>query len=543
MRKKILFVTLFVVLFTSIFTALPAFAATDDEIEASIVAGLDWLAGIQNPDGSWPGYEPVARTGLAVLKFIDRAKEIGENPFEVEYQYHVQVVNGLDYIFTNAYTMAIAPQPAGNPDTNGNGIGVYFVFGAWHHSYTTGICLMAIGSADSCADMLGIPSPVVAVGPLTGWTYEDVIQDTVDYLAFGQNDGGWEQGGWGYQHNNVDWSDNSNTGWVTLGLGYALASGAMIPQFVYDELEVWIDYIQNPVDGDPDDGGSGYTAPDNWVNMLKTGNLLYQMALVGYPAEDQRVIDAIDYQERRWDDANWDPGWKGPSNMGDDWAHHQATFCIMKGFEAYGIDLIDLDDDDIPEFDWFDDISRRIVQTQNPNGSWFYDDWGDDILSTTWALLTLERVVAVPRIHLFVDIKPGSWPNPINKGSRGKFAVAVCGREDFDVMTIDPASVMIYIEGVEDGVPPLRWAYEDVATPYTGDPGGGHELGSDGYLDLVLHFDTQEVVNTLELCIYEDETVPLIVRGNLLEEYNGTAFEGQDHVWLKSPKGKDKGKG
>jgi hypothetical protein len=101
--------------------------------------------------------------------------------------------------------------------------------------------------------------------------------------------------------------------------------------------------------------------------------------------------------------------------------------------------------------------------------------------------------------------------------------------------------VRIHAEGVEEGVPPLRWAYEDAATPYTGDPGGGHELTGDGYTDLVLHFDTQEVVDTLELCVYDDETVPLIVRGNLHEEHDGTAIEGQDYVWLKAPKGKGKG--
>jgi hypothetical protein len=149
-----------------------------------------------------------------------------------------------------------------------------------------------------------------------------------------------------------------------------------------------------------------------------------------------------------------------------------------------------------------------------------------------------DLVVEVPRIPVYVDIKPGSWPNPINKGSKGVFAVAVCGTEDLDVMTIDPETVMIYIEGVEEGVPPLRWAYEDVATPYIGDPGGGHELGGDGYTDLVLHYDTQEVVNTLELCVYDDETVPLIVVGNLLEEHGGTAIVGQDYAWLKAPKGK-----
>ncbi|UCH57967.1 MAG: hypothetical protein JSV18_03450, partial [Candidatus Bathyarchaeota archaeon] len=153
MRKKILSLILCAVLLLPIFSiSLATFAATEDEIEASIVAGLEWLASVQNPDGSWPDYEPVAKTGLAVLKFIDRAKELGENHFDDGYQFYSQVELGLEYLFMNAYTMPITPQPAGDPYTNGNGIGVYFFYGTWHHSYTTGICLMAIGSADSCAD-------------------------------------------------------------------------------------------------------------------------------------------------------------------------------------------------------------------------------------------------------------------------------------------------------------------------------------------------------------------------------------------------------
>ena len=519
-----------------------SYAATEDEIEQSVIDGLAWLAGMQNLDGSWPGFEPVAKTGLALLKFIDRAKELGENPFSEEYEYNTTVYLGLEYIFMNAHTMNIsAPQPHGDPDTDGDDWGVYFVSDGWHHSYTTGICLMAVGAADTCADKLGLPNPVVAVGPLAGWTYEQVIQDTVDYLAFGQNDAGWERGGWGYEHNSVGWSENSNTGWVTLGLGYALASGATIPQFVYDELEVWVDYIQNPVDGDSNDGGSGYADPEGWVNMLKTGNLLYQMALLTYPIDHQNVTAAIDYQERHWNDTGWDPGWKG-GDWAPDWAHHQATFCIMKGLEAYGIDLIDLDDDSVPEFDWFDDIATRIVETQNIDGSWSADYWGDDILSTTWALLTLERVVAIPRISVSVDIKPGSWPNPINKGSKGVISVAICGTEEFDVTTIDPASVMLHNETSENGVAPLRWSYEDAATPYpdeTPDDPDGHEETADGIMDLVLKYDTQEAVAMLDLCEYDDWMyVRLFIRGNLLEEEGGTPIEGFDWVRIQSPKRK-----
>ncbi len=80
-----------------------------------------------------------------------------------------------------------------------------------------------------------------------------------------------------------------------------------IPQFVKDELNIWIDYIQNdpgPADdgweADPD-GGSGYTAPDEWVNILKTGNLPSEMAFVGDTATTPRVVNAT-YICRHWND-------------------------------------------------------------------------------------------------------------------------------------------------------------------------------------------------------------------------------------------------
>jgi len=80
---------------------------------------------------------------------------------------------------------------------------------------------------------------------------------------------------------------------------------------VFTELNIWIDYIQNDVDGDIDDGGSGYEAPWDWVNILKTGNLLQQMSLVGDTTATPRVQAAVDYMETHWNDANQDPGWKG----------------------------------------------------------------------------------------------------------------------------------------------------------------------------------------------------------------------------------------
>jgi len=161
----------------------------------------------------------------------------------------------------------------------------------------------------------------------------------------------------------------------------------------------------------------------------------------------------------------------------------------------------------------------------------------DDVGYGYWLLrgsYLLEDKPAV--IGATVDIKPGSWPNPLNKRSRGKFAVAICGTEDFDATTIDPATVEITSEGFEGGVSPLRWSFEDVATPYPGSPGGGHALGGDGYLDLVLHFSTQEIVTMLELCDFEPGTTLLLdIRGNLLQEHDGTAMQGTDTILLVGP--------
>lgn len=160
---------------------------------------------------------------------------------------------------------------------------------------------------------------------------------------------------------------------------------------------------------------------------------------------------------------------------------------------------------------------------------YFYDPLG---YGPGTILDALRLKVWLCQISINVDVKPGSWPNPLNLKSKGVLPVAVCGTEDFDVTTIDPTTIRLTIEGVEEGVMPLRWSYEDVATPYTGEPGGGHALGGDGYLDLTLKFDTQDLVNTLGLSDFKGQTIPLILTGNLKEEFSGTQIKGQDYVWI-----------
>lgn len=127
-------------------------------------------------------------------------------------------------------------------------------------------------------------------------------------------------------------------------------------------------------------------------------------------------------------------------------------------------------------------------------------------------------------IEVDVDIKPTSCPNPLNVNSMGVLPVAILGTEDFDVTTIDPASVQL--EGL---VAPLRWSYEDAATPYSGSVADCLDCtteGPDGFMDLALKFDTQEVVAALGPV--EDGDCPLLhLTGQLLD---GTSFSGEDVV-------------
>jgi outer membrane protein assembly factor BamB len=123
----------------------------------------------------------------------------------------------------------------------------------------------------------------------------------------------------------------------------------------------------------------------------------------------------------------------------------------------------------------------------------------------------------------YVDIKPTSCPNPFNTKAKGKLPVAVLGTNELDVTTIDPPTVLL------EGVAPLRWSYEDVATPYTGDLCGCREDGPDGWMDLVLHYDRQAVYATMGDVTdgeYRELRVTMLTQ-------EGYAMEGADCVWIK----------
>lgn len=123
------------------------------------------------------------------------------------------------------------------------------------------------------------------------------------------------------------------------------------------------------------------------------------------------------------------------------------------------------------------------------------------------------------------DIKPQSCPNPLNTKSKGILPVAVLGTSSFDANNIDVSTLQL------EGVAPLRSDIEDVGTPVANrqDDCDCTSDGPDGFADLTLKFDTQDIVGALG-AVNDGDEVPLTLTGNLND---GTPIEGLDCVVIK----------
>jgi hypothetical protein len=177
------------------------------------------------------------------------------------------------------------------------------------------------------------------------------------------------------------------------------------------------------------------------------------------------------------------------------------------------------------------------TKNENPDNAWtvtfnygFVDYYFGGTKDTAYYSRCV-RSIATGIKHVSVDFKPGSCPNPIGfADNKGVMPFAIMGTTEFDITQIEPVSIRITREGMDTEVVPIRWSYEDVATPFEGEMCDCHELKGDGYMDMLMKVYTHDLVYNLKLQEVTGDTIPLTVTGKLKDEFGGTLIEGKDCV-------------
>jgi hypothetical protein len=292
------------------------------------------------PAYHWNTYA-TAGSGLALMAFMNHGHlESNDHDGDI---YADTVEKGLNYIFNYMAPMGASNNPPYDSDINGNGRKLY---GQTNNLYYVGITAMTVAATLS-------PDAIVrdcAAAAIRGQTYEVVLEDLVDFMAYAQNDSsGGYGGGWRYS-SNYSTSDGSVSQWPVLGLGEAERApwGITAPAWVKTRLPNWINYIQYS------DGGFGYTSPSSWRNVAKTGA---GVATIAYAGGGGNLANAIAFLNNRWTATSGIGGDGG--NIGD----HYAMYAVKKGMEYADLSTVGT-------HDWQEEYNQWLVDHQDAAGYW-----------------------------------------------------------------------------------------------------------------------------------------------------------------------------
>ena len=398
----------------------------DVRVNMAIDAGLWWLhcqmqranypsgsPGYGQPYGYWTdtGGYPLAATGTSVDAFqLHGSKPNGDYDGD---PYVETVQRALNYLLYNTYSYSIAPQTHGDPDFDPpgpdapNGIGLVTNHSSSvtdsRQTYIGGICMLAFAASEA-------PNIIAQVGGpnVYGRSYGEIVQDMVDFFAWGQIDSGSGRGGWRY-YANYSGSDMSTTQWPPLGMIYAEKNmDAVIPQFVRDELINFLDYTQHTA-CDNDNGAFGYADTSTYLNCTKAAAGIICHEFLGTPRDNPKVASAFGFLYRHWNDAG--TGWDDTKLHGNSY----GMYGVMKAMRIpephvrliHNFDC-SLGIETEQSFDWYytpigqsqQGLATYNVIDQHADGSWD-DSVGPnavyDAFCTGWRVLTLQEAVGIPQ--------------------------------------------------------------------------------------------------------------------------------------------------
>ncbi|MCC7011880.1 MAG: PKD domain-containing protein [Planctomycetes bacterium] len=338
------------------------------------------------PTGYWSAQSSAAATASAVQAMEIHGHLPTGNGAEDPYVDDVQ--RGLAHLMTELQPVAIAAQPYGNPDVNGNGIGLQAPY-AGSAIYVGGQVIDAIVASNA-------PNLVASTGPspeVLGKTYATIVQDMIDMYSWGQSENSWARGGWRYSFN-AD-ADNSACQWMAIGgIAAERVFGSVVPQFVKDEnLNYWLAYSQYR-DGSfaGSDGHFGYSGQFSNVDvamMNTTPSGIVQLVLADIPSSDPRFDAAQAYMVRNWNTLTLNNRIYG-------------MFAAAKAMRLAVPTPVQTLHSGSTSFDWYraqtalgdpvDGLARRLVNLQQGDGSWD-GYWVVDDIATAWSTIVLSSTI------------------------------------------------------------------------------------------------------------------------------------------------------
>lgn len=322
--------------------------------------------------GTWS----VGVTGKALLAFeVQGHRGDGDAARD---PYVETVRRGLNYLLSGMRQQPLTLQPAGDPDSNGNGFGLYVFTDPGEAMYEAGIATMAVAA--------GVKDPgqyAAQVGGegVKGRTLIEIGQDMADFLVWAQVDSPNEfhRGGWRYFPDSRD-ADMSVTQWPVLAL-HALESNWGLAAPAWAKAELRDHFLANIQD---ETGGFGYATRGS-NSTARTAAGIISLLWAGVSPDDSRIIAAQTYLGDHWDEDN-------VGNFYTMYAVMKASRLIEPPVTLYG------------SHDWYDEYQAYLLQNRAAAGYWQDSHWGANApLSTAWGVLILSRGV-----FSYVAPTPGS---------------------------------------------------------------------------------------------------------------------------------------
>ncbi len=329
-------------------------------------------------DGRWSGYSsyyssPTA-SALHAME-INGHLEIGDFSND---PYVEDVWRGMSAMLKSIRQAAITDQAYGDPDQNGNGIGIEVVDG--NPIYQGGQVMMALVASGTP----NMKAPIGGAG-IMGRTYRDIVEDMAEMYYWGQGDDEWGYGAGGWRYGWQGQGDNSASQWAALGLEAAEEqSWIKVPQWVRDRNIVWLAYSRNG-----DGNGYGYAGPGNGEATTPSG--LAQVAFDKIPTTDSRWKQAENFLASYWN--NW---YNGTGN-------YYALYALAKAMRtAKPKEITILGEGTANAIDWYNDptrgVARTIVNQQDANGMFTGgggSKWVEGGFRTAWGVIILTKTLFV----------------------------------------------------------------------------------------------------------------------------------------------------